>query len=196
MSSQRDQPRKFEDFAVVLEHLPYGHPRDTRPLYRREPLVQAVGTEYFTLLELIPVPGASFQHRELIAIGKWGRDKIDHVKRRIDYEELTQNAKDELPSVIEELVTKNTERFVAFFNNAGPVTTRMHSLELLPGIGKKAMWQILEERKKGPFASFDDIQSRTRIPDPKKTIVKRIMQEIMNEDKYYIFTKPPMRKEF
>lgn len=60
MSSQRDQPRKFEDFAVVLEHLPYGHPRDTRPLYRREPLVQAVGTEYFTLLELIPVPGASF----------------------------------------------------------------------------------------------------------------------------------------
>lgn len=196
MSGQRDQPRKFEDFAIVLEHLPYGHPRDTRPLYRREPLVQAVGSEFFTLLELIPVPGATFQHREVIAIGKWGRDKIDHVKRRIDYEELTQNAKDELQGVIEDLVSKNADRYVSFFNNAGPVTTRMHSLELLPGIGKKGMWQILEERKKGPFASFADIQSRTHIADPKKVILKRIFVEIKNEDKYYIFCKPPAKKEF
>jgi putative nucleotide binding protein len=196
MPDNRELPRKFEDFAYVLEHLPFGHPRDTRPLYRREPMVQAVGEDFFTLLELIPYPGVTFQRREKIAIGKWGREKIDHVKRRIDYEELTQNAKDELQIVVEEIVTMNEARFVSFFNNSGPVTTRMHSLELLPGIGKKAMWQILEERKKAPFASLEQIQTRAHISDPKKILVKRIFVEIKNEDKYYIFCKPPAKKEF
>ncbi len=196
MPDSREPQRRFEDYAYVLEHLPFGHPRDTRPLYRREAMVQAVGEDYFTLLELIPYPGAQFQRRERIAIGKFGREKIDHVKRRIEYDELTQNAKDELQIVVEELVTKNEQRFVSFFNNSGPVTTRMHSLELLPGIGKKAMWQILEERKKGPFANFAEIQSRTHITDPKKVILKRIFVEIKNEDKYYIFCKPPAKKEF
>lgn len=196
MPDNREPPRKFEDFAYVLEHLPFGHPRDTRPLYRREPIVQAVGEDFFTLLELIPYPGVIFQRREKIAIGKWGREKIDHVKRRIEYEELTQNAKDELQIVVEEIVIKNEARFVSFFNNSGPVTTRMHSLELLPGIGKKAMWQILEERKKAPFASLEQIQARAHISDPKKILVKRIFVEIRNEDKYYIFCKPPAKKEF
>jgi putative nucleotide binding protein len=196
MPESREPPKKFEDFAYVLESLPFGHPRDTRPLYRREPIVQAVGEDFFTLLELIPVPGANFQRREKIAIGRWGREKIDHVKRRIEYDELTQNAKDELQIVVEEIVTKNEARFLHFFNNSGPVTTRMHSLELLPGIGKKAMWQILEERKKAPFKNFEDIQTRTHITDPKKIVMKRIFIEIKNEDKYYIFCKPPAKKEF
>ena len=190
-----DQPRKFEEVAYILEHLPYGHPKDTRPLYRREPIVQAVGEDFFTLLELIPIPGAQLKQGDQIAIGRWGRDKIDHVKRRIEYDELTQNAKDVLQGIVEELVMKNEKRFVSFFNNSGPVTTRMHSLELLPGIGKKAMWQILEERKKGPFVDFNDIQKRTHIADPKKTVIKRIFAEMQNEDKYYIFCKPPMKKE-
>jgi len=195
MPENREPQRKFEEFAYVLENLQYGHPKDTRPLYKREPVIQAVGGDFFTLLELIPIPGVSIQPRERIAIGKWGREKIDHVKRRIDYEDLTQNAKDELQIVVEDLVSKNEGRYIFFFNNSGPVTTRMHSLELLPGIGKKAMWQILEERKKGPFSSFEDIQSRTHIADPKKVIVKRIFMEMRNEDKYYIFCKPPVKKE-
>jgi len=57
------------------------------------------------------------------------------------------------------------------------------------------MWQILEERKKGPFVDFNDIQKRTHIADPKKTVIKRIFAEMQNEDKYYIFCKPPMKKE-
>jgi putative nucleotide binding protein len=191
-----EQQRKFEEYAYVLDHLQFGHPKDTRPLYKREPIVQAVGEDYFTLLELVPLPGATFAPRERVAIGKHGREKIDHVKRRIDYEELTQTAKDELQAVVEEIVSKNEGRFVAFFNHSGPVTTRMHALELLPGIGKKAMWQILEERKKGPFTSFEDIQKRTHIVDPKKMIIKRIFMEIKNEDKYYVFCKPPPKKEF
>lgn len=194
--SENQKRQYYEEYAYVLDHLQFGHPRDTRPFYKREPLVQAIGENYFTLLELVPIPGASFSLRERIAIGKFERTKISHVKRRIEYEELTQTAKEELEPVIEEIVSKNEARFVNFFNNAGPITTRMHSLELLPGVGKKLMWQILEERKKSPFQSFEDIQKRLHILDPKKMIVKRILMEIKNEDKYRIFCKAPVKKEF
>ncbi|MEX2752324.1 MAG: DUF655 domain-containing protein, partial [Candidatus Freyarchaeota archaeon] len=116
--------------------------------------------------------------------------KIDHVQRRIRYEDLTPTAKSELPFVIEKIVQLREKEFVDFFNNARPITTRMHQLKLIPGIGKKTMWLILEERKKEPFKSFENISSRVRMPEPKKAIVNRIMSELKGEDKYYLFTRP------
>ncbi|RZN57407.1 MAG: DUF655 domain-containing protein [Candidatus Methanomethylicota archaeon] len=189
-----ESTKRYEEYAYVLDYLPYGQLRGAQPFYKREPILQAIGEYYFTLLELVPLPGMNFSIGERVAIGKHERIKIAHVKRRITYEELTQTAKEELENIVEIIVSKNEERFVAFFNNAGPLTTRMHSLELLPGVGKKLMWQIIEERKKTPFSSFEDIQKRLHILDPKKMIVKRIIMELKNEDKYYIFTKPHISK--
>jgi putative nucleotide binding protein len=68
----------------------------------------------------------------------------------------------------------------------------MHSVELLPGIGKKLMWDILEERRKAPFTSFQDIAERTQIRAPKEIIVKRILMELSAEDKYNLFTRKPV----
>ena len=79
--------------------------------------------------------------------------------------------------------------FVKFFNEAESITTRYHVLELLPGLGKKTMWAILEERKKGPFKSFADIA--TRIPTfkhPEKVVAKRIEVELSDpSQKYRVF---------
>ena len=81
-----------------------------------------------------------------------------------------------------------------FFNKATPITTRLHSLELIPGIGKKHMWDIINERKKKPFESFEDLQKRIRLlPDPKKGIVQRISSELQESDRYYLFVMPPKR---
>ena len=76
------------------------------------------------------------------------RKKIDHVKRRILYDALTASAKFELPLIIEQIIKKNEKRFLNFYNKAKPITTRMHQLELLPGVGKKLMWDIINEVKK------------------------------------------------
>jgi putative nucleotide binding protein len=35
------------------------------------------------------------------------------------------------------MVKEQEERFVEFFNKAEPITTKLHQLELLPGIGKR-----------------------------------------------------------
>lgn len=63
-------------------------------------------------------------------------------------------------------------------------------LHLLPGIGKKLMWEILEERNKKPFESFADINQRIKsIPHPEKMIISRVMEELQDPSvKYHLFT--------
>ena len=136
---------------------------------------------------VVPVAGAR------VYIGGGSRDVIDHVNRRIDYSELSNSAKLELPFVIQTVVLEDELRFIRYFNDAGPITTRMHALELLPGIGKKLMWSVLNERKKGSFKSFADLVERVKgLHNPEKLIAKRIEDELMDDRiKYRVFTTMP-----
>jgi len=102
---------------------------------------------------------------------------------------MTASAKAELQPVLEKLIGNQEERFVGFFNVSQPVTPRMHALELLPGIGKKSMWQIVNAREKKTFESFKDIQERTSITDPVKILAKRIVDELSGEGKYRLFSR-------
>lgn len=182
--------KKFEEYAYVLDYLPQGRPFDGRPAHQRRPIALAVGEDFFTLLELTPKEGAVLSPSERVFIGKGFRDKVDHVNRRISYDELTIAAKDELERVIEKIVNENEKRFVEIFNVAPPLTTRMHSLELIRGIGKKKLWEILEERKKRPFESFKDIEERVGLRNIAKAIKERILEEIKGNERYYLFVRP------
>ena len=83
---------KKEVNAMVLDVLMKGHAEDPRPQFKREPVVQAMGLEQFKLLELIPKPGVVINLHDKVYIGDSSRDKIERVKRRISYDELTQTA--------------------------------------------------------------------------------------------------------
>ena len=108
---------------------------------------------------------------------------------RVDFNDLTATAKSELENVLEKLILDQESRFIKFFNTSSAITPRMHSLELLPGIGKKLMWTIIEKRERKPFSSFEDFRERTRITDPIKTLAKRISEELSGESKYTLFTR-------
>lgn len=181
---------KKEVNAIVLDVLLKGHPEDPRPPYKREPIVQAMGVEQFKLLELVPKPTVLIELYENVYIGDGEREKIERVKRRIGYEELTQTARGELPFLVEKVVKQREHDFVQYFNTAVPITPKMHMLHLLPGIGKKLMWEILDARNRKLFESFSDISSRIKsIPHPEKMIISRIMEELQNKDvKYHVFT--------
>ena len=182
--------KKRETHAHVLDYLPYGHPDDSRPVYQKKPLVQAVGEAKFVLMELSPKKDKIPAVYERVYIGEGERDVIDHVIKRLRYTELTQTAKVELSYILEKIVKENEERFIRVFNEAKPITTRLHTLDLMPGIGKKLMWAIVEEREKGKFSGFEDLTKRVKgLHHPEKIIAKRIEEEIMEENmKYKIFT--------
>lgn len=175
---------------MVLDFLPLGMASGVR----KDPVAQVVGSAHFTLLEVVPKPDAALTPAEKIFIGKGERDKIDHIKGRISYNDLTGAAKSELPPVIEAIIADRETDFVGFFNKCGPVTIRLHQLELLPGIGKKHMQEILLERDKKAFASFEDIKQRVKLlPEPVRLLKERILEELQGASKYYILTRPPQR---
>jgi putative nucleotide binding protein len=186
------RPPKREEVARVLDYLPYGRTPDTRS-YQKQPLVQAVGETNFVLMEMTPKEGVVPVAGTRVYIGSGSRDVIDHVNRRIEYIELSNSAKLELPFEIQTIVLEDEPRFIRYFNEAGPITTRMHALELLPGIGKKLMWAVLTERKKGPFKSFVDLTERVKgLHNPEKLITKRVEDELMDDKiKYRVFTTIP-----
>ncbi len=181
---------KAEENGIVLDFLAHGKSSG----YKAEPLAQVLGLDNFTLLEVIPKEGFALKIGETVYIGKEGREKIDYIKRRVPFKELTSTAVSELENMVEKIVLQKEQQFVDFFNNSKSITLKRHQLELLPGLGKKHMLAIINEREKAPFASFEDIKKRVHLlPDVVKTIVKRVIEELSEEsDKHYLFARPPV----
>ena len=182
----------MEDFVYILDHLPRGRPDDPR---RRDPVAYALGEKNFVLLEVVPRPDAALLVGDRIDVRREAAPgPVDHVRGRVRFEEMTHAAQGELPFVIEQAVKAQEERFLNFYNNAGPITLRMHQLELLPGLGKKLMMAILDEKKKGgAYKSFRDMDTRVKaLHAPEKLIANRILGEIQNpSEKYHLFALPP-----
>lgn len=180
-------PRKFEEYAYILDYMQNGKSSIVR--MREGVIVHAIGEEHLTLLELLGSNNESFSIGERLYIGKDGREKIISVLGRLDYNHISQSAKNELPTVIEKIVNVNEQRFIEYFNSAQPMTPRVHSLELIPGIGKTYMKSILDERDKHKFESFLDLQNRTGLREGAKLIAKRIYDEISGETRMNIFVR-------
>lgn len=173
-----------DEFVIVLDFLPHGKATDRKA----EPLAQVLGEKYFSLLEVVIRDNVTVKPEDRVYIGESKRDEVKYIKGRITYDELTGFAKTQLEKVVENLIKNNEKRFVDFFNRAGPISPRLHSLELLPGIGKKHLWKIIEERKKKKFESFEEIQKRIKmLPDVKRMIQKRILQELKGDEKNRLF---------
>lgn len=181
--------RLYEEYAYVLDVIPYGRGGRERTGRISTPTAQVIGEKYFTLLEVQLRPEAVVDVGERLYIGKDQREKVLRVTGRIEFRDLTASAKAELKGILERIVSNQEPKFLEFFNKSSAVTPRMHALELIPGIGKKSMWQIIKERERKPFSSFQDLKDRGGVSDPHKLIAKRILEEISGNSKYRIFTR-------
>ena len=191
-------PTKKEEYAVILDYLSRGYVTSDMSKFGGKAIAQAIGTEQFTLLELSPKDRVDLEIQDTVYIGRGKRDKINRVLGKLNFENLTATSRIELEYAIRDIVEANEEKFVEFFNTADSVSTRLHSLELIPGIGKKYMWDIINAREEKPFESFADITERLpTLTDPAGMIVNRVKQELdtttvrRGKSKYYIFTQAP-----
>ena len=185
--SEHGQPRKYEEYAYVLDFTPRGKSITVRG--REGVIIQAIGEERLTLLELLGVQNANVDLGERLYIGREGRDKVASVLGRLEYNDISQAAKNELPNIVEKIVVANEKRFVEYINLSQPITPRIHALELIPGIGKTYMMTIIKEREKKKFDNFADLQSRVGLRDPAKLVAKRIIEEIMGQARMNLFVR-------
>ncbi len=175
-----------EEHAIILEYLPNGYPLEKRMM----PIAQAIGKENLTLLELVPRRGETLEVGEEVYIGEGKRDKIYYILGRLHREKLTEPAKEQLQEFIKKIVKEREKRFIEFFNKSEAVNKRLHQIELLPGLGKKHMKEILQKRQEKEFESFEDMKKRiTNLPDPEKAIEKRIIQELTTLEMYNLFVR-------
>lgn len=191
---------KKEEYAIVLDYLRLGYVNKSGTKFKNKPIVQSIGTDKFTLLELIPKDNVDIEIHEKLYIGSGKRDKIKTV-RKLDYNNLTATSRVELEYAIKEIVEKQEDKYINFFNTAGPLSTRLHKIELLPGIGKKTMWNIIKARDEKPFESYKDLQNRVpSLPNPVNMITNRVIQELdpntvkKGKKKYYLFTQIPSER--
>ena len=175
--------------AVVLDFLPRGKPDDDRPQYERSPVAYAVGETEFRLVEAALTDDAGVNIGDRIEIEPPG----DNVKklRTASYGDLSSTAESELEYAIDDIIDADERRFVDFYNDAQPITTRLHVLNLLPGIGKKLRNNVLDARKRKPFESFEDVEERVSgLYDPRNVLKERIIEELREDDlKYRIFAR-------
>ena len=193
---ENDTESKKEDYAVVLDYLNHGYLNPKKSKLGGKPIAQAIGIDYFTLLELTPRKGIDLDIQEKVYIGNGKRDKIYRVIGRLHYENLTKTSEIEIDYTIRDIVEANEEKYVDFYNKCQGVSLRKHKLELLPGIGKVQMRKIIQAREEKPFESFKDIEDRvTGLVDAVLPIVNRIKEEIdisrVEKNKYYLFVQDP-----
>lgn len=180
----------LEEYAIVLDYLSTGRSSSARS----EPVVQLLGEEKFTLLEAVPKK-PDIKIGERVYIGKGERDKISVIKGRLAYADLTEVSKSEMTTAVSNIIRANEKKFVEVFNNAGPLNIRIHSLELLPGVGKKHLTAILEARDEKKFESFEDIAKRVPLlQDPVKLLTERVTVELRGDSRFYLLTRPPQHR--
>ena len=190
------RPKRYEEYGIVLDSFPEDRLRSKGSVTRGEDMAQLLGEDFFTLLEAAVPREGSPKVRSRIYIGKDGPRQVLRIIRRVGHNSLTASAKAELEPAVRTIVSSNEKRFTDFFNTATPVTPRLHAIELIPGIGKKYLYKILEEREANPFKDLNDIKERVGISDPCKALVKRILAELSSPDeKYYLFTREPHTPE-
>lgn len=175
-----------EENAIILEYLPNGYPLEKKMM----PIAQAVGRDNLTLLELVPRRDCVLKIGEEVYIGEGKRDKIYYILGRLPREKLTEVAKNQLQEFISKIVKDKWQKFLEFFNKSEAINKRMHQIELLPGLGKKHMQEILKQRREREFESFEEMRKRIQnLPDPEKAVEKRIFKELTNIERYNLFVR-------
>ncbi|MHA2052799.1 MAG: DUF655 domain-containing protein [Candidatus Hodarchaeales archaeon] len=171
----------------VLDFYPQGKSLSRHNWDAYDPLAVVISSDSFDFFDVSLSKGKTVQIGQLVDLSK----SKGIVKKiiKIGYNELSDSVIDILPNIIREIVVSHEPRFIRFLNESRPLTTQMHQLQLLPGIGNKRLWQILEARKKKPFANFEDFMERTGISDPQSLFINRIIQEIEGSEKYTLFLK-------
>lgn len=182
--------KKYREL-IIIDLLLHGHPEENKPSWSKTPIAQVITFPDFVLYEVKMNRDSDIKVQEKATYEEFmKKNKLREVLKKIDYKDLTNTSKALLQQILEQQIINFESEFINFFNNSTSITPRMHALKLLPGVGQKHMWEILNARNRQKFTTFQDISDRTSISNPIKLIAQRIIKELQREGvKYYLFSK-------
>ena len=189
-SRRPPKQKKYERSALILDILE--NTTNRKDKHKGKTIIQALGTTYLTLLEIIPINASSLTLMDEILLDKEHRSNVQTIIGRIPYDSLTNVAQVQLEDAITKIVEDNEARYVEWLNKAPPINIRLHSLQVIKGIGPKAMSSIIQSRKEEEFSSFKNFEERTGVKDIKDLIINRIQIEITDDtERHHLFSRPP-----
>ena len=189
-SEKKIKKSEHEPSGIIIEiyedFLPIGV-KSSDSFRKRYQVVTVVGSEKFSILRC-------YLKNQLNTIAMSETIDLEELKnnfqlvKKLKPSEWSSTLKSEIEDAISHIVKNNEIKYVDFFNNAHLITTKLHQLKLLPGVGEKRLVQILKIRDQQPFISYEDIEKRLNL-NPIELITKRILEELESEQKYILFTK-------
>ncbi len=189
-SDKKRQFIKNQREVVILDLLPHGHIENQQPSWKQKPVAQVLTFPDFVLYDVAYNRDSEIKVQQKDTYEKFrNKNKLGKVLDKINYEDLTNTSKALIQPILEKEIMNYEGLFVNFFNKSTSITPRLHALKLIPGIGQKHMWEIIEARDRQEFVTFKDISDRTSISKPAKQIALRIIKELQRDVKYYIFSK-------
>lgn len=164
--------KKHSNYAYVLDILPYSRLQTKEGL-----IIQAIGEDNLTFLELLSGIDKDFEVGESLYIGK-DKDKDIRVLGRLGYHALTIKAKeDSLPEIIYKIVKNNREGIIKKINelakHKNPADYLNWYLKCLP---KFKIERIVKAYENGPFKNYKDFKFRTGI-----NLVQELTKSILKE---------------
>ncbi len=181
INSNQNKPK--DENAIILDII-----EDNSNSFRKNNTIQALGTKTYSILELIAKDGVELSIGDTVYIGDGKREEIQFIKRALYPDKLTGTAKSELLFTIMDIIDERSEEYINFFNIAGPITIRKHAFELIPGVGKKHVADLIKIRETKKFESFKDISQRVPfLPEPQKSLANRILEEIEGKTEHNFF---------
>ncbi|MFW9780420.1 MAG: DUF655 domain-containing protein [Candidatus Heimdallarchaeota archaeon] len=192
VQSRRGQKKKTQRYinygeCVIIDFYPHGKSLSRDRVEDDNPLAVVITNRWFQFFDVVVTSNLRLKVSDHLILTTKNK-KIIYFQE-MPFKQLSNSALAVLPKILYNIVSGSEPRFISFFNKAQPLTTQMHQLQLLPGIGQKRMWAILGARKNNSFTSFADFTNRTGISDPVSILVGRIFAELENKPKYRLFTK-------
>ncbi|MCE4612990.1 MAG: DUF655 domain-containing protein [Desulfurococcales archaeon] len=187
---EQERLRRVKKLEVTLGCLPSGEKR-----LACYPVSQLEEDAFNTLMEEVKQEGRFDLVNSLDELKKIARDKglpeklLVVPRLPISLDTLTDIARNNLHEAVRKIIVSNEPFYVEFFNIAEPINIRQHSLELIRGIGKKTVKQLVAERSRRPFTSFEEVKKVIKV-DPLEGLVEKIVEEITGESKYNLFIPP------
>jgi putative nucleotide binding protein len=162
----------------------------TTPFASAQPLVQAVGTTTFTLVDVTVTDASELDQGDRLYIGPGAWDRVCDIDRRLTYNELAPAVQSVLVSVVERIIRRNERRFIECFNTTIFDDRDEHPLALLPGLSADCQGAIVAERSQRRFADFTELTARvTCCEQPWDLVADRVLFELQeSEDSYHWLT--------